>query len=71
MKYLITFTVFLSSYLVMAQKFHTEYKYSDSTNNGITIQNSYPKGGQKYTGPMGKEYIYVVFWTCVTNETNS
>lgn len=55
----------------MAQKFHTEFKYDDSLNKGITIQNSYPKGGQKYIATDGKEYAFVIFWTCITNETNS
>ncbi len=55
----------------MGQKFHTEFKYADSINKDISIQNSYPKGGQKYTDLNGKEYVYVIFWTCVTNETAS
>ena len=55
----------------MGQNFHTEFKYDDSLNKGISIQNSYPKGGQKYTAPNGKEYIYLVFWTCIKNETDS
>lgn len=71
MKLLIAFTLFLSSITIMGQKFHTEFKYADSINKGVSIQNSYPKGGQKYTDPNGKEYVYVIFWTCVTNETAS
>jgi hypothetical protein len=55
----------------MGQKFHTEFKYDDSINKGITIQNSYPKGGQKYNAPNGKEYVFVIFWTCITNETDT
>ncbi len=71
MKLLIAFTLFLSSFTIMAQKFHTKFKYDDSINKGITIQNSYPKGGQKYTAPNGKEYVFVAFWTCITNETDT
>lgn len=71
MKLLIAFTIFLYSFTIMGQNFHTEYEYVDSINMGITIQNSYPKGGQKYIDPIGKEYVYVVFWTCITNETDS
>jgi hypothetical protein len=55
----------------MGQNFHTEFKYDDSVNKGISFHNSYPKGGQKYTAPDGKEYIYLVFWTCIKNETDS
>ena len=55
----------------MGQKYHTEFKYDDSNKKGITIQNSYPKGGLKYTSPNGKEYVYVVFWTSITNERDS
>jgi hypothetical protein len=55
----------------MGQKFHSEFKYVDSINKGVTIQNSYPKGGQKYTSPNGKEYVYVIFWSCITNKSVS
>ncbi|MFH4965017.1 hypothetical protein V8G69_08440 [Gaetbulibacter sp. M235] len=71
MKSLIAFTIFLSSLTIMGQEFHTEFKYDDSHNKGITIQNSYPKGGLKYTSPNGKEYVYIVFWTSITNERDS
>lgn len=71
MKLIIVFTIFLSSLTIMGQEFHTEFEYDDSLNKGITIQNSYPKGGLKYTAPDGKEYIYVVFWTSITNERDS
>lgn len=55
----------------MGQNFHTNFKYDDSIGKGITIQNSYPKGGQKYTSPNGKEYVFVIFWTCITNDTEA
>jgi hypothetical protein len=72
MKLLISFTLLLFSFAVMGQKFHTDFEYTDSINKGIRIQNSYPKGGQKYTDPnRGKEYVYVIFWTCISNETAS
>lgn len=43
--------------------------YSETINNGIIIQNSYPRGGP-YTGP-GKNFNYsrLVFFTRVVNET--
>ena len=44
--------------------------YSESTSNGIVIQNSYPKGGL-YTGPIKKNfnYTHLVFFTRVFNAT--
>ena len=79
MKNLIALALLLFSLSVMGQysrtekgqNFHTEFKYVNSINKGITIKNSYPKGGEKYTDPNGKEYVSVVFWTCITNETDS
>lgn len=72
MKYPIAFVFLLFAFLGMGQDFHTEYYYTDALNNGITIQNSYPKGGLSYTDPQsGMEYAYVVFWTAITNETES
>jgi hypothetical protein len=44
--------------------------YSETTSNGITIQNSFPKGGP-YPGPVNKNfnYSYLVFFSRVVNET--
>ncbi len=79
MKNLIALVILLFSFSVMGQNFHTdkgqnfhtEFKYVDSINKGITIRNSYPKGGEVYTDPNGKKYVYAVFWTCITNESDS
>ncbi len=72
MKHLIAFALFLLTLSATGQKFHTEFEYTDSINKGIRIQNSYPKGGQKYTDKNNfKEYVFLVFWTCITNETDS
>ena len=71
MKNLIALAPLLFSFSIMGQNFHTEFKYDDSINKGITIKNSYPKGGEIYTAPNGKDYVNVVFWTCITNETDS
>ena len=54
----------------ISQTVHTESKYKDSTGIGITIQNSYPKGGP-YTDPTGKKFGYGIFWTRIINETDS
>lgn len=47
----------------------TKYEYTDATGARLTIQNSLPKSGLKYTDPNGKNYTYAVFWTRITNET--
>ncbi len=46
-----------------------KYTYADSAGKHVIIQNSLPKGGEWYTDPDGKKYVYVVFWTRITNET--
>jgi len=79
MKNLITLVLLLFSSSVIGQhfhtdvgqNFHTEFKYVDSINKGITIKNSYPKGGEKYIDPNGKEYVFAIFWNCITNETDA
>ena len=49
----------------------TRYVYVDSNNHNLIIENSYPRGGLKYTNSIGEEYIYAVFWTRITNETDN
>ncbi|AZQ63807.1 hypothetical protein EI427_16710 [Flammeovirga pectinis] len=49
----------------------TKYVYSDPSGHNLIIENSYPRGGLKYTDPFGEEYVYAVFWTRITNETNN
>ncbi|MEM6772095.1 MAG: hypothetical protein AAF597_16080, partial [Bacteroidota bacterium] len=46
--------------------------YSQTTTNGITIQNSYPSGG-RYPGPstIGYNQSYLVFHTRMVNETET
>lgn len=48
---------------------YTKYKYTDSKGASVIIENSFPKGGMRYTGPKGEEYVYAVFWTRIINET--
>lgn len=56
---------------------YTDTLYRYSTGKGITIQNSYPKGGMiepdgtQYSDPTGKKYPLVVFWTRIINETTT
>jgi hypothetical protein len=49
----------------------TKYEYIDSSGKHLIIENSLPKGGQKYTDHNGKEYVYAIFWTQITNEIDS
>ena len=37
----------------------------------LIIQNSFPRGGTKYTDPDGEEYFKGIFWTRIINETNN
>lgn len=48
---------------------YTQYRYTDSKDASLIIQNSFPKSGINYTDPTGKKYIYAVFWTRIINET--
>ncbi|KAF2339651.1 hypothetical protein [Flavobacterium ginsenosidimutans] len=50
---------------------YTKYEYTNSKGAKLTIQNSFPKGGIKYTDPKGHKYIYAVFWTRIINETDN
>jgi hypothetical protein len=45
-----------------------KYEYADSMGNRLIIHNSFPKG-DGYTDSNGKEYLKVIFWTRITNET--
>ena len=71
MKPIFIFILCLSSFFISGQKFHTKFEYTDSVNKGITIENSYPKGGLKYTALNGERYVYLVFWTHITNKTDT
>ena len=50
---------------------YTKYKYKDPDVGSLTIQNSLPKGGMKYTDVNGEVYNYAVFWTRIINETDN
>lgn len=59
------------SYRSNDQHTHTKYEYTDSIGKRVVIQNSLPRAGPRYTDPNGKEYVYAVFWTRITNETDN
>jgi hypothetical protein len=50
---------------------HSKYEYADSIGKRLIIQNSFPKGGIKYTDSNGEVYVYAVFWTRIINETDN
>lgn len=50
---------------------YTKYEYTDSIGASLIIQNSFPRGGTKYTGPNGEVYNYAVFFTRIINETDN
>ena len=50
---------------------YTKYEYTDSSGASLIIQNSFPKGGVKYTDSKGKIYIYAIFWTRIINNTDN
>ena len=53
------------------EKIKTKW-YSETTNKGVAIQNSFPRGGP-YPGSTGKNsnYSFLIFFTRVINETTS
>lgn len=57
--------------IVRGQNINSDW-YSETSTNGIIIQNSYPKGGP-YPGPTKEfyNYSYLVFFTRIINETES
>ena len=72
MRYSISIVFFLLlCAFVKGQNIDTEW-YSETSNNGVRIQNSYPKGGP-YTGPTKQffNYSYLVFFTRIVNETGN
>ena len=42
---------------------------TEVTSQGVTIQNSLPKGGSRYIDSSGNEFVYVIFWARIVNET--
>lgn len=50
---------------------YTKYLYTDSNGGSVIIQNSFPKGGIRYTDSKGDIYVYAVFWTRISNETDN
>jgi len=61
----------------LAEYIYTDTLYSTSNGHGITIQNSFPKGGMidpdgtQYSDWSGKRYAFAVFWTRIINESTT
>ena len=55
--------------IVTSDFIDSEYRYVDAKGKQVTVINSLPKGGLKYTDSKGEEYVYAVFWTQIVNET--
>lgn len=49
---------------------YTEYEYIDSKGGSLIIQNSFPRGGIKYTDPDGEEFYCAVFFIRIINKTD-
>ena len=55
---------------------YSDTTYGSSNGKGVTIQNSFPKGGNvepetPYIDSTGKKYFFAAFWTRIINQTNT
>lgn len=50
---------------------YTDSSYTNAAGKRIFIQNSFPKGGGRYTQANGKTFSYVIFWYRVVNESET
>ncbi len=50
---------------------YTKFEYTDPKGASLIIQNSFPRGGMKYTDANSEVYNYAVFWTRIINETDN
>jgi len=50
---------------------YNKFQYTDSIGWSLIVQNSFPKGGTKYTDPDGEVYYYAVFFLRIINETDN
>ncbi len=70
MKQWMTFICCCTFATVVGQQFYSDYSYNNNFYQGITVQNSFPKGGLEYIAPSGKPYMYMVFFTVITNTSD-
>lgn len=71
MRSLIVLLLLINCSIVVGQNFDTELKYPHNSRKNISIQNSFPKGGINYSAPSKENFVYAVFWTRITNETDT
>jgi hypothetical protein len=71
MKLLLPLLFFAFCITAQAQYIDTKYEYPVAAGDTLFFENSLPKGGIRYTAPSGKEFIYAIFWTRVTNSTGA
>lgn len=65
----ITLLVFLLSVCTHAAGQKIWQPDTETLSEGVRIQNSLPRGGLRYKDSTGKDFVYVIFWTRVVNET--
>ena len=71
MRLILVLFLILNCSVAVGQNFDTEFKYPDEAGKNIIFQNSLPKGGIHYTAPSKESFIYAIFWTRLTNETDN
>jgi hypothetical protein len=63
-------TNFIASNGLLSATLHTQTYSPIDDQSGVTIQNSYPKGGV-YTDGHGVRFGYRIFWSRIVNETST
>lgn len=53
-----------------AETYHTKFEYTYASGKRVIIQNSFPRGEQ-YFDAQGNQYAKTIFWTRITNQTDS
>lgn len=61
----------LVEYIQNYKDLYTTYEYVDAKGGSLIVQNSFPRGGIKYTAPDGEDYYCAVFFTRLINETGN
>lgn len=51
------------------QFLHTHFEYENSNGSFLSIENSLPRGGLRYTHPAGKDFVYTIYWTRLSNQS--
>jgi hypothetical protein len=77
MKLFIAGTLWATSFTAIGQTpvkknnfIYTEATYTAAVGKEVHIQNSFPKGGGRYTDRTGRTFSYVIFWYRIVNKSN-